>query len=261
MQCACLRDLGQELTRDLDQDFSAESWPQTSPCCHPLTPTCDQRPCGSAAIPSPLPRARAPPGGRRPYAPAKMQGLFLVRAQRPSCTSGPKRHCAGRQARSPPSFGSNLRDNSPRGARPRGARARRRRCGRPQRSARWRLAYSRRSATGRGERRQRDGHSPPPHPPPPLAAAPGQTRQTPPSLPRKEIREVWTSSSVRLAQKREPAAVIRSSRSGCGCRLEESGGTRGFALARHVPCHLPSPPSTQALSPRHRVVTVAESRH
>ena len=33
------RDLRQDLTRDLCQDFSAESRPQTSPCCcHPLTP-------------------------------------------------------------------------------------------------------------------------------------------------------------------------------------------------------------------------------
>ena len=75
--------------------------------------TCDGRSCGSAATPSPLHRTRAPPGGRCPRAPAKMRGLFMVRAHCPSCTSGPDRHCAGRQARSPPSLAPTSRITAP----------------------------------------------------------------------------------------------------------------------------------------------------
>ena len=181
--------------------------PQVTPLC--MLPT--RATVGRAALPPPPPLF-----------------LFPVRAQRPSQTSGPERHCAGRQARSPPSFGSDLRDNSPGDARLKGARARRRRCGRPQRGAPGGSPLP-------GEALLEEVSAPPPPPP-----APGRTRQTPTSSSRKKTREVWTSSSVQLAQEREPAAALRSSGSGRGRRREERGGTREFALARHVPCHLPS---------------------
>ena len=99
-------DLSQDLTWDLGQDFSEESRPQTSPCCHPLTPillrylsfcafglddttsaasdafvhaadTRDGRLCGSAATPSPLPPVRAPQGGRCSRVPRKDAGPLL----------------------------------------------------------------------------------------------------------------------------------------------------------------------------------------